>query len=67
VVDAGDEEKVDGEWRMPPPKVDIVEDSSSALRDDASFGRGHSFSEVTHQLSSLGNTLTSPRALLSGI
>lgn len=28
VVDAGDEEKVDGEWRM-PPKVDIVESSSS--------------------------------------
>jgi hypothetical protein len=27
VVEAGDEVKVDGEWRM-PPKVDIVESSS---------------------------------------
>jgi hypothetical protein len=28
-VDAGDEVKVDGEWRM-PPKVDIVDDKQPA-------------------------------------
>jgi len=40
VVDAGDEVKVDGEWRM-PPKVDIV--GGSSLQQGRRYGtnQGH--------------------------
>jgi hypothetical protein len=66
VVDAGDEVKVDGEWRMPPPKVDIVEDSSPALRDHAHFGhRGLLFFLPSSSSNRLGNSLFSPRAFLT--